>query len=186
MTYFLRTCQSCSGHLFPDVPPRGSQTGGGRGRRRHFFSSSPSAISQGISAPGPIPVPCSGGCRGEWQLTPLGNAEQISSRWGRGHAQLFVARPLLLFLLLLFLAGAQSISVHWAVFCFQESPLSCSMNLVVLCLCQPSCPFGDDIEACWRPVGYVLTPGLSSPHPSLWAQSDVNSPTIPWLGLFPP
>lgn len=55
MTYFIPTCQSCSGHLFPYVPPRGSQTGSGRGRGRHFLQLFSLCNLPGQLCPHPLP-----------------------------------------------------------------------------------------------------------------------------------
>jgi len=100
--------------------------GGGRGRKRPFlWVSSLCMACQGVfpPAPGAPPHPPrphphalrQGLRRGvepeRRQPLPQGNAEQISSRWDRGHAPLLAGWLALHRLLLLLLAPAPSISV---------------------------------------------------------------------------
>lgn len=184
LTCILPACQRCSRHLFPHGSEE-ANGGGGRGKKRPFlWISSLCMAHQGISPPaqGAPPHPHrralqrglrQGAEPGRRQPPPPGNAEQISSRWDRGHVPLLAGQPALRCLLLLLFPPAPSISA------LQARPGSVSRkaagnppspNLVVLRPCQPGCDFcpsGAGTEVLWRPPGYVPAPGLST-HPGLW------------------
>lgn len=123
MTCILPASQRYGRHLFPMSRSEEANGGGGRGRKRPFlWVSSFCMACQGISppargAPPHSPHPCpralqwglrQGAEPGRRQPPPPGNAEQISSRWDRGHVPLLAGRPALHCLLLL--APAPSIS----------------------------------------------------------------------------
>lgn len=121
LTCILPACQRCGRHLFPHGSEE-ANGGDGRGKKRPFlWISSLCMAHQGISPPaqGVPPHPHrralqrglrQGAEPGRRQPPPPGNAEQISSRWDRGHVPLLTGQPALRCLLLLLFAPAPSIS----------------------------------------------------------------------------